>query len=298
MKKIVLLFSIFFLTPLMPYAEESTPSLMADRDSYNIGDPIKLKVELKGSGYSIADIDASSISPFEISGQEEIYNEEKGTTSFIIKGAIYEVGEFTIPPLVFLDSDGNKLISESGLIVIKAVREKDDDELREIKPQMTVDERGPVYPWIVLAIIVILIAVLIFYLYRRKKALAPVPVIPPKPPYLVAMEALDEIEGMKLLRDGEIKSLYTRVSDVLRCYEGALYGLDAMEMTTGELTDALKKNGFSGVSEVSRFLNDCDKVKFAKYSPPDIDAEGIMDRARRIIEKQKVDEAVEESGAD
>lgn len=298
MKKIILFFLIFLFVPLCLYAETLSPSLMADRENYNVGDQIRLKIEVEGKGYRLVDIDAASIAPFEVIGKEEIYSEEKGTTSFIIKGAIYEIGEFTIPPFVLVDAGDNKVISESGIIRIKSVRDKGDDKLRDLKAQMTIDESGPVWPWVVLAFMLIALAFLIYFLYMRKKALMPAAPTTVKAPYLVAMEVLAKIEGMKLLRDREIKVLYTMVSDVVRSYEGDLYGLDAMEMTTGELAEALKKTDFSDIEEVSSFLGDCDRVKFAKYNPPDMDVEGLIGRARRIIEKQKVDIVVEESHAD
>jgi len=298
MKKTILFLLISFLTPRFLYAEVSSPSLMADREFYNVGDPIRLKIELEGRGYSLGDIDASRIAPFEMTGKEEIYSEEKGSTSFIIKGAVYEVGEFTVPPFVITDSGGGQIHSMSGLISIRSVRDKDDDRLRDLKAQMSVDERGPVWPWVVLAFILAAFVLLIYWLYRRKKALAPAPYVPQKTPYDAAMEALAEIEKMELIRDGKIKSLYTRVSDIVRSYEGALYGLDAMEMTTGELLDALRKGGLADLTEVSRFLGDCDRVKFAKYTPPGMDVEGLAVRARRIIDSQKIDSAEEESHAD
>jgi len=298
MKKTTLFFLIMFLPPNLLYAEAPSPSIMADREAYNVGDPIRLKIEIEGKGYRLGDIDASRIAPFEMTGKEEVYNEEKGTASFIIKGAIYEVGEFTVPPFIIIDAEGNQTSSMSGLISVTAVRDKDDDKLRDLKAQMTVDEKGPVWPWVVLAFIFIAFVILIYWLYRRKKALKPVPVLPGKSPYVLAMEALAEIEEMNLIRDGEIKSLYTRVSDVVRSYEGALYDLDAMEMTTGELLGALRKGGLAELKEVSRFLGDCDRVKFAKYNPPGMDVEGLMGRARRIIDRQKVDAAEEEPHAD
>ena len=298
MKKTISLFLIFLLMPTFLYAEASPTPLMADRESYNVGDPIKLKIEVEGKGYRLKSIDAARIAPFEITGKEEIYNEETGRTSFIIKGVIYDVGEFSIPHFVLVDAEGNKINTASGLIVVQAVRDKEDDNLRALKPQMSVDERGPVWPWVVLALIVISIVFLIFYLYRRKKAERPVPTVPEKAPYDVAIEALAEVAEMNLIRDGKIKRLYTDVSDIVRSYEGALYGFDAMEMTTGELVETLKENAFSDAMEISRFLGDCDRVKFAKHNPPDMDVEGLIDRARRIIDKQKPDLAVEESHAD
>ena len=298
MKTYILFLLIFFLTPVLLSAEVSSPSLMVDREAYNVGDPIRLKIELEGKGHRLGDIDAARIAPFEVTGNEEIYNEEKGTTSFIIKGVIYEVGEFTLPPFMIIDAEGKQTHSMSGLISVASVRDEDDDKLRALKSQMSVDERGPVWPWALLLLISVAVLSLMYHIYRRKKVLAPSPLVPQKSPYVLAVEALAEIEGMSLIRDGKIKALYTRVSDVVRCYEGALYDFDAMEMTTGELVGALKKSGFADLTEVSRFLGDCDRVKFAKYNPPDMDVEGLMGRARRIIDKQKVDVAVEEPHAD
>ena len=56
-----------------------------------------------------------------------------------------------------------------------------------------------------------------------------------------------------------------------------------MEMTTGELVDVLAQKGDNVLAKLGHFLNDCDMVKFADYTPPQIDTDALISRARGIV---------------
>ena len=106
---------------------------------------------------------------------------------------------------------------------------------------------------------------------------------------------------MGLLSQGRVMAHYVRVSDCIREYLDAGFGLPAIDLTTGEIRRELRR--ISMALEPSRWtvglLEDCDLVKFAKYAPGAAEADGVIDRARRILEATRpLPEAEEQGGAD
>lgn len=285
MKQIITILLLSFLLSGNVLADEN-PVMMAEKKSYHVGDIIRLKVELKGKGYRLGEIDKEKIAPFEINKKEQVYDEESDSTGFILTGSIFKPGDYIIPPFVIIDEAGNKIKSEQGVITIEPLLKSENDKLKDMKPQVKVSEGGPLWPWIVLILIAIVLVALIYYLKKKKKEQPEAEeLVPDVPPHLEALKALERIEGMNLIRDGKIKELYDCVSDVIRNFYGRINGVEAMEMTTGELINALKQKKGQGVAALEEFLKRCDRVKFAKFTPSQMDIEGLTERAKEMITK-------------
>jgi hypothetical protein len=80
-------------------------------------------------------------------------------------------------------------------------------------------------------------------------------------PETVARQALAKLQGQP--EDGDFLS---EVSQILRRYVAAAFGLPAAEMTTAEFCTALAASGKIGVElaqNISSFLRDCDERKFS-----------------------------------
>jgi hypothetical protein len=108
---------------------------------------------------------------------------------------------------------------------------------------------------------------------RRPKVKA----APPKiPPWITALAELDHIRRSSLLEEGKRGEHFDRVSDALRRYLGARYGFEALvegynglESTTGEMLDLLGRvrPPIVELPRIKEFLDDCDLVKFARFTP-------------------------------
>lgn len=298
------------------FATEEAPTFELEKSDYSIGDMISLKLELEGKGFQLGAMDEEDLAPFELAGSKETYNPETNITTLTVRGHIFETGEITIPPLTILNKDGSSIKSEELKIVIKPVLKGDEKDIRAMKPQIAIDESGPLWPWLLAALLLILVVALTFYLkhLRGKKTAEEVAAIV-IPPHIEALEEITKIEAMNLIREGRLKEFYTLVSDVIRVFEGRSYGFDAMEMTTEELiknirTKARSDINVAGLNDadkendlliIEKFLSDCDMVKFAKYKPADMDISALTNRAREIIkkkvslEKEMIEEAKEEA---
>lgn len=102
-----------------------------------------------------------------------------------------------------------------------------------------------------------------------KRPPPPIPPPPPRPPWEVALEQLHEVRHAGLLESGRHSEYFDRVSDAVRRYLGARFDFDGLESTTDEILFHLKQTGAVHVvmPEVTKFLSECDLVKFANMTP-------------------------------
>ncbi|MEZ5363751.1 MAG: DUF4381 family protein [Bryobacterales bacterium] len=126
--------------------------------------------------------------------------------------------------------------------------------------------------------------------WRSQRKPAPVPVEPLRPIDEIALSELDALVAEGLAEQGRIKELYGRVSDILRRYIEARFGLRAPEQTTEEFLSELRRTlGFDPAHRalLRQFLEHTDMVKFAESRPipPQIDA--TLAACRRFITETK-----------
>ncbi|MGK0333622.1 MAG: hypothetical protein ACI974_000438, partial [Paraglaciecola sp.] len=149
--------------------------------------------------------------------------------------------------------------------------------------------------WLFLLLIVAGLGYLLYVIQKRRQADAPPPP-PPPPAYIVALDALKELEGKELWQQSQTKEYYSELTHILREYLEGRFDVQALEMTTRQITDKLsKRNDFDKVQakELGNLLEISDLVKFAKARPAvELHAEG-MDRVRAFVKETGI-EAVPE----
>jgi hypothetical protein len=133
------------------------------------------------------------------------------------------------------------------------------------------------------AVLAALLAWLFVRWSRRPKPVPPPP--PPRPPWEVAFEELFAIRYAGLAKDARFAEHYDRVSDAVRKYLGGRYGFDGLETTTREMTHVLKRIDPPVVelATILAFLDECDLVKFARFTPSEEDCTRALDRAEYIV---------------
>ena len=93
---------------------------------------------------------------------------------------------------------------------------------------------------------------------------------PKEPAHVVALRELDRIKNDKIWQAGQIKQFYSQLTDTLRRYMEERYHFPAMEQTSHEILQILKKTDLPDrklYEKVERVLNTADLAKFAKYEP-------------------------------
>jgi uncharacterized protein YneF (UPF0154 family) len=125
--------------------------------------------------------------------------------------------------------------------------------------------------WIPLIILLLLaiIGTIIYFIIRRNKKgyfFTPPPVLPP---HVRAMNSLEKIKSEKIWQQERYKEFYTQLTDVLRRYMSERYGINSLEMTTGEILSIIrtKSEEDSVYENLKQVLIVADLVKFAKYKP-------------------------------
>ncbi len=132
--------------------------------------------------------------------------------------------------------------------------------LRPPRPELapTFWEQYGLWPALVGALVLLLLATGLWVLLRPKPPL-------PVPPESQARQALEELRQAP-----ETGAVLSRVSQVVRHYFSAAFGLPPEEMTTAEFCQVLKgvqRLGPDLSKNVGDFLRQCDERKFA-LSPP------------------------------
>ncbi len=93
-----------------------------------------------------------------------------------------------------------------------------------------------------------------------------------EPAHITALRNLDKFRGNRFWAPEKQKAFYSGVTDTLKTYMEARFGVDAPEMTTAELFDALKSEKDITpelYGETKELFEIADFVKFAKRSAPD-----------------------------
>ena len=159
-------------------------------------------------------------------------------------------------------------------------------QIHDIKGQL----RYPVtfketLPWIGGALLLAaLVAVLVWWLRRRSTAAAGAQ--KKDPAYIVALRELDKWRGDKFWAPDKQKAYYSGITDALKTYIEDRFGVDAPEMTTAELFDALKlaEDLPADLREELRGVFECaDFVKFAKHTASDEDNARALPTAVRFV---------------
>ena len=141
-------------------------------------------------------------------------------------------------------------------------------EINDLKGQM----RYPlklieVLPWLGGVVLLFGLAFLIVWLLRRNVPVGTA-LRRDEPPYVTALRALDRYKDEKYWAPDRQKAYYSGITDILKTYIDRRFGVDAPEMTTDELFDALKS--CEGIkpevwTETKGLFELADFVKFAKH---------------------------------
>jgi hypothetical protein len=128
-----------------------------------------------------------------------------------------------------------------------------------------------------------LLAWLVVRWVKRPRPVPPPP--PPRVPWELALERLDEVRHAGLLETHRFSDFFDRVNDAVREYLGARFGFDGLESTTDEILVALRRiPHFSlPLPELAAFLQQCDLVKFADWTPALEECQRTLLQAERIV---------------
>lgn len=156
-----------------------------------------------------------------------------------------------------------------------------------------------VMPWLMgFWALALLVAGLVAWLRSRRRN-ADGPAVR-EPAHITALRKLDKYRGDKFWAPDKQKQFYSGVTDALREYIVARYGVGAMEMTTAEIFDGLRRTDipadlYAGMEEL---FERADFVKFAKYVATPEDNATVLPLAVRFVTETYQSQVEEEAAAE
>lgn len=144
---------------------------------------------------------------------------------------------------------------------------------------------GEVLPWAIAgqwAIVLVILGVCLYLMFRKKGEIF---VRPKEPAHIVALRELDKYRGKEMWTPDKQKAFYSGVTDALREYISERYDIGAMEMTTSELFEDMKKTGAPSelLAEMKQLFELADYVKFAKFVASDEENAAALPLAVRFV---------------
>ena len=204
--------------------------------------------------------------------------------------APFEEGTYELPGIPVLLSTGERtdtLFFEPQLLEVKTMPiDTATFEINDIKGQIGYPVTfAEVLPWVLGGLCVAALAYLAVWLLkrsaRRKEEAAR-----KDPPHIIALRELDKYRSDKFWAPDRQKAFYSGVTDALKNYIDARFGVDAPEMTTAELFDALKSDKDITAelySEMKELFERADFVKFAKFVSSDEDNARTLPSAVKFV---------------
>jgi hypothetical protein len=182
---------------------------------------------------------------------------------------------YLLPPLKVIDGPdtvySNQVALKVSTVPVDVGNPEDFFDIKEVwKPPFVLADY---YPWIFGVLIALFLICVVGYIIQRMRNQKPI--IPfrrdtPKlPPYEQAIMELNRIKQQKLWQQGRNKEYYTSITEILRRYIVDRFGMNAMEMTSGEILDMIKRDSEadSVYENLKQILQLADFVKFAKWNP-------------------------------
>ncbi|MBN2054014.1 hypothetical protein JW905_03790 [bacterium] len=209
--------------------------------------------------------------------------------------SIYEVGEHAIPPVKVSYRRSAEAewedIGTQPIVVRVASIAPEDGQFRDIKQVREIPrDHSRLYRLlgILAAVILVIAATILLLRSRRRRRQAPAE--PPRPPHLVALEALRRLEQSDLLGEGEFKRFHVELAQIIKTYLGARFDILTIERTSeeivGDLSSAATDTRVTGY--VEQLLAGCDLVKFAAFQPSAETAMDTLALGRTIVEETRL----------
>ncbi len=264
-----------------------------------LGEPFDWEVEVRhprGESYALPD--AYAAPPFQVALQgcrREAAGDETLTTC-AVRLTLFELGAHDLPTLRLeaatpggprvLDVPGPR-VEAAGVIDPAAP----PDALQLRPPAPAVPLLLPTWRPVWAALALLGLAALAFAAWRwwRRRARRAEEPPPPIPPAERFARRLDALAADRLAEQGRVREHFFRLSEAVREYVGAISGLNALDLTTAELVDALRAQGETrlDVEALRGFSEDADLIKFARFPAGGYECEAGLRYARDLLERTR-----------
>jgi len=202
----------------------------------------------------------------------------------------FDSGMYTIKPIPYV-MNGDTAYSNQVTIKVLPVDVSNLKDIHGIEPPQDVPfkllDYLPDLWWLWLLCVALVVAGLLAYFKWFRKGVNPLKSVKRRlPPYDEAMLHLQQLKERQLWQNGQEKQYFTELTDILRVYIDRRFGINAVEMTSTQIIDTLKRNEETRAvnEQLEMILEVADFVKFANASPLADDNEMAWQRAVQFVE--------------
>lgn len=266
-------------------------------ESVRIGDVIEYQVRVEYAPDLVVQMPGAqtTFGDFEVRGVEVSPPIETEAGQYLATAKfqlmVFKTGELEIPSvdIPFTTQAGDESTVSTGAVAITILSTITDEtqDIEDIKPPRDMPRSW----WLVIILVTVglLLAAGALYWWLRKRRVSSQPGgtwVDPRPAHEIALEALQQLRESKLLDRQEVGRFHVEASEIIRRYLEGRFGLEAMEMTTGEVLEDLDRGRLhlKEHAQLGAFLGQCDMVKFAKLLPERSRSEDLLVQAVAFVE--------------
>ncbi len=283
------------LPPADPHGFQS----MAEKAEVRLGEPFGYTIQVRHDPADRYGLDGQlRLDPFEASQArceaEPAKREDEAVTTCRMRLALYDLGEHDVPDvrLVGRGPGGERLLvvpgpRVKGIGIIDPSARADELSLRSLAPQVPLVVRSwRLLWWISGALAAAGLALAGWIAWKRWRG-RPVAFVgaPPLPPHVRFERRLGELAAERLPQRGRKRDYFFRLSEIVREYLGAVFAVNALDLTTSELAEALShRSAAIDRAALLRWCERADVVKFARHEPSEEECDEALRYARELAE--------------
>ncbi|WP_407401014.1 cell wall anchor protein [Sodaliphilus sp.] len=209
----------------------------------------------------------------------------------------FDSGMYVVKPIPFI-VNGDTAMSKPLTLKVMPVKVDEKQDIHGFKP--VIEPPFKFFDWVpdvlidywwafLLAFLLVGGGLCYYFLWYKKGRKFVMPGRKRLPPYEEAMINLNRLKESNLWQNGQEKEYFTGLTDILRVYIDRRFEINAVEMTSTQIIDTLKKNDETRAvnEQLSMILEMADVVKFANVRPLADDNEMAFKRAVNFIEATK-----------
>lgn len=267
-----------------------------DNAFFTIGDRVVYELTVRHpANMQLVNLDTNeTLRDFEIKEEKSFREKEKEVVTEGKRVIItsFQLGEYVLPPakISYQDAKGEKkeLLSNKLFVSVESV-DKSTNENKDIRGVKGVAAyMSGRMKWFLWSIVLFAIGSFSvwFFLRRRSAKTSSTIRIPLLPPSDEAYQALHELFESDLLKRGQCKAYFSRISEIIRRYLERRLALTALESTTTEVLKAFYSLPLDASTQelLKTILETCDFVKFAKYKPIPNEILKLNQKSREVVE--------------
>ena len=283
--------SIVLLAGVAVYAQEAV-NVRLDRDKAFVGDIINFNIDVVlPENAHISANQKIKFENFEIAGTE-IKRVSAVPNRYVLnfKIAAYKTGNLAIEPLTvfYINPDGTNNIfftPETRIEIASVAGNEEIENIKDIKPPKKLNIKAGFAVLIALfAALAAFIAALLARAVMQARKKAEIAAVDPR---VFAVESLKKLYDSDIRKKPDIRLLYYGMSEILRTYVSKKYAFDAMEMTTSEFFEKVKKflPGQINVNDFKNYLKVFNLARYAGFKPEDKEIESSFEFTKNLLEQ-------------